>query len=209
MAYEFGVKEGIKKSVLESWNGMASWDWYYGFMKRHPRISLRTSKQISLQRAKGFNKENVEGFYRYLGKVYDEFKFPRENIRNMDETSFPTVPAHVQKLLARKGSKRVGHWANDFGRAWNECFLCTIPICENDTWHWRLLKSALKTDVGTPNGQKTTLIGACISKRQGKLSSTICGDRRLLIGQRVSSVLSASKLCRIIMLMHNQNELTI
>lgn len=108
MAYEFGVKEGIKKSVLESWNGMASWDWYYGFMKRHPRISLRTSKQISLQRAKGFNKENVEGFYRYLGKVYDEFKFPRENIWNMDETSLSTVPAHVQKLLTKKGSNALG-----------------------------------------------------------------------------------------------------
>lgn len=112
MAYEFGVKEGIKKSVLKSWNGMASWDWYYGFMKRHPRISLRTPKQISLQRAKGFNKESVQLFYRQLGELYDEFKFPRENVWNMDETGFPTVPAHVQKLLAEKGVKRVGQMSS-------------------------------------------------------------------------------------------------
>lgn len=80
MAFEFGKKEGINKKILDSWDGMASWDWYYGFKKRHPRIVLRKPKQISLQRVKGFNKEAVDSFFTQLGSLYDELKSTREKV---------------------------------------------------------------------------------------------------------------------------------
>ena len=43
--------------------GMAGKDFYYAFMKRHPDLSLRSAESTSLQRAKGFNKEQVDMFF--------------------------------------------------------------------------------------------------------------------------------------------------
>lgn len=59
MTFEFRKREKIKEEVLEKWKGMATLDWYYSFMKLHPRIALRTPKQFSIQRVKAFNKEDV------------------------------------------------------------------------------------------------------------------------------------------------------
>lgn len=91
---------------------MASWDWYYGFKKRHPCIVLRTPKQISIQRVKGFIKEAVDRLFAQLGSLYDELKLTRDRIWNMDETGFPTVAAQVKKILAEKGSKHVGQMSS-------------------------------------------------------------------------------------------------
>lgn len=110
MAYDFAIKEGMKDSIPAIWTrrSTAGSDWYYGFMKRHRNISLRTPHSISIQRVKGFNKESVDAFYSQLDALYNEHQYPLERIWNMDETGFPTVPCHVQKLLAETGSKHVG-----------------------------------------------------------------------------------------------------
>lgn len=54
----------------------------------------------------------MDKFYKQLGDLYDEHKFTRDSIWNMDETGFPTVPSHVQKILAESGSKRVGQMSS-------------------------------------------------------------------------------------------------
>lgn len=100
MAYDFGVKE--KVAIPTTWHEskMAGADWYYGFLKRH--------EQIRTQRAKGFNKTSVDAFYATLGQLYNDLKITRDRLWNMDETGFPTVTHKVQKILAEKGTKRVG-----------------------------------------------------------------------------------------------------
>lgn len=108
MASEYAIKYKIKCPQIWKDNGVAGRDWYEGFMKRHPRLTIRTPEQISMARAKAFIKENVDSFFTNLGIVYDSHHYKPDRIWNMDEPGFPTVPAKVQKLLAERGSKRVG-----------------------------------------------------------------------------------------------------
>lgn len=111
MAHDFALKEGI--NIPESWKKKSSGtDWYSGFMQRNPRISLRTPEQLSMARAKGFNKEAVDSFYAQLEEIYRENNFTRDRIYNMDETGFPTVPTKVMKILTKKGTKRVSQMSS-------------------------------------------------------------------------------------------------
>lgn len=113
MAFDFAVKE--KLNIPNSWKekSLAGTDWYYGFTHRNPRISLRTPEQLSMARAKGFNKEAVDSFYAQLGDLYQEKNYTRDRIWNMDETGFPTVPTKVLKILAEKGTKRVSQMSSE------------------------------------------------------------------------------------------------
>lgn len=85
---------------------MAGWQWYYGFMSRHRKLSLRTPEQTSLNRVRAFCKENVDHFFNNLGEVYSRFE--PKNIWNMDETGFSNVPSKIGKVISLKGAKRVG-----------------------------------------------------------------------------------------------------
>lgn len=107
-AYQYAKK--INVDYPKSWDdhGEASRDWYGGFMHRHKNLSLRTPEQISANRANAFNEENVNAFFRNLGSVLDETTFEPHRIWNMDETGCPTVPTKAIKVIAPKGSRRVG-----------------------------------------------------------------------------------------------------
>lgn len=107
MAFEFAKK--LKISYPESWNEnkMAGKDWYYGFMMRYPNLSLRPPEQLSMARAKAFNKETVFDFYSKLDVVLNFNDYPGHRRWNMDASGFPTVPTKISKIISEKGRKRV------------------------------------------------------------------------------------------------------
>lgn len=76
-------------------------------MRHHPNLSLRT-EQVSQNRTKSFNKENVDAFFNNLRSVLTKTQFEPRRIWNMDECGLPTVPTKTVKVVARKGRKRVG-----------------------------------------------------------------------------------------------------
>ena len=90
-------------------DGMAAGiDWYNGFMKIHPRLSLRTPEGCSLARATSFNPHNVMQFYNNLEIIMQrEPKFgDGTRIFNLNETGTTTV--HIPpKVIAEKGVKQV------------------------------------------------------------------------------------------------------
>jgi hypothetical protein len=45
---------------------------YYGFMKRHPQLSLRQPEATSMARAAGFNKQRVNEFSEQVEKIMDD-----------------------------------------------------------------------------------------------------------------------------------------
>lgn len=108
LAYQFAVKLGV--NFPDNWIGdqMAGKDWYRAFFRRHPKLTLRTPEQTSLNRVKAFCKANVEKFFEQLDALLDEHHFPAARIFNMDESGFSTVPTKIGKVIALKGLKRVG-----------------------------------------------------------------------------------------------------
>ena len=63
LAYQLALKN--EKIYPTMWNNgqIAGKEWLYGFMKRHPNLSLWTTKPTSLSRATSFNKTNVNTFF--------------------------------------------------------------------------------------------------------------------------------------------------
>lgn len=85
----------------------AGLDWFQGFMKHHPTISIRIPEATSLSRATSFNKHNVKEFFSKLSEVMDKRKFTPLIIWNVDVTGVTTVqkPCNV---VAQTGIKQVG-----------------------------------------------------------------------------------------------------
>jgi len=65
---------------------MAGADWFAGFLKRNPKITVRSPESTSIARATSFNRHNVESFFTKLTEVVDRHKLQAGDIWNMDET---------------------------------------------------------------------------------------------------------------------------
>lgn len=87
---------------------MSGRDWYYGFMRRHQELSLRTPEQTTLHRVKSFSKENVQMFFNNLDAVLSAHPYQAAEIWTMDETGFSTVPTKIGKVISMRGARRVG-----------------------------------------------------------------------------------------------------
>ena len=68
LVYQLAQKNGIANRFREE-NEKAGTDWYYGFMRRHPQLSLRTPEATSAARARGFNRISVNAFYNLLEQL--------------------------------------------------------------------------------------------------------------------------------------------
>lgn len=62
LAYTLAVKNGYD-NLFNSMTEMAGYHWYYGFLHRHPEISLRKPENTSANRSRSFNRTNVEKFF--------------------------------------------------------------------------------------------------------------------------------------------------
>ena len=109
LAYEYAVRN--QKSFPSSWttNGFAGEDWFAGYMKRYPNLSLRRPDATSLSRATSFTQKNVKEFYVNLEQVMEKNKFAPHDIYNADEKGCTTVhKLGNTKVVACKNEKQVG-----------------------------------------------------------------------------------------------------
>jgi hypothetical protein len=108
LAYEMAVRNRVK--YPKSWDREkeAGVDWMWGFMRRHPQLSLRTPEGCSLSRATSFNRHNVNIFFLNLRNILKRHKNLADGTRiyNMDETATTTVQKSA-KVIAEKGIKQV------------------------------------------------------------------------------------------------------
>lgn len=102
----------IKNPFFGNKNKLAGKNWYYRFMSRHPKLSLRQPENTSIARCKGFNRENVCEFFDLLEKVVDEHKIDAQHIYNVDESGFSTVQKKSPKVIAQRGKHQVGFIAS-------------------------------------------------------------------------------------------------
>lgn len=83
LAFQFAEKNNIKHTFQ---GNSAGEQWLHNFRERNPAVALRAPEATSIARAKGFNKPQVERFFRNLEAEIDKNNFERSMIWNVDET---------------------------------------------------------------------------------------------------------------------------
>ena len=107
LAYEFARANKVNMPVKWSECETAGADWFTGFLRRHPQLSIRTPEATSLGRATCFNSVNVSLFVNNLAGVLEKHNFVSSDVYNMDETGITTAQK-PSKIVAAKGTKQVG-----------------------------------------------------------------------------------------------------
>lgn len=107
LAYQIAVKKKIPHRFSKE-KEMAGKGWLRLFRMRNPTLSLRIPEATSVARARGFNRPQVQTFFRHLTEIFDSYKFEPQQIWNVDESGFSTVPSKPGKIFATKGRKQVG-----------------------------------------------------------------------------------------------------
>ena len=123
LAYDLAEANGIDHN-FDKTKMLAGWKWYYGFMKRHKELTLRSAENTSMSRAQGFNKPRVQAFFELLGSIYDREQLSPDRLYNMDETSLSTVQDGQKKIIAEKGKKQVGILSSGERGESSTCVVC-------------------------------------------------------------------------------------
>ena len=107
LAYQIAEKNNLQHKFNRTMQ-LAGKKWFYAFLKRHPKISVRQPENTSINRAKGFNREAVSLFFDLLETIVRSNGIDASRIFNMDESGFTTVQKKCAKIIAEKGKKRIG-----------------------------------------------------------------------------------------------------
>ncbi|KAK3874827.1 hypothetical protein Pcinc_020265 [Petrolisthes cinctipes] len=106
LAFDFADKLSIPNRFCKT-SRMAGKDWLSGFLQRNPQLSVRKPEATSMSRAVGFNRPQVETFFKVYREVLSEGNYSPRHVWNMDETGITTVQKPVN-IVATKGAKSVG-----------------------------------------------------------------------------------------------------
>ena len=105
MAYQLSIRNGLETPFK---GGEAGRAWLDLFLRRHKhRLSLRKPCGTSFSRALGFNRENVENFFKILEEAYDRYKFTATRVYNVDETGISFVQSKIPHVIGRKGKRQI------------------------------------------------------------------------------------------------------
>ena len=118
MGYGLGVEDSkvIAYCIVETTgrphpfkNGSAGRDWYEGFLKRHPQLTLRKPEALSYARAKNANAKAIEDFFAKLAAVCARLNILSKpmQIFNADEIGLSKVHKPRTKVIAKRGQKTV------------------------------------------------------------------------------------------------------
>lgn len=106
LAFQLAERMGIN-SCFNAEKKIAGKDWFIGFRKRNPEISLRQPEPTSAARAQAFNRPQVEKFFSLLSTTIDKHDIQPARMFNMDESALTTVQK-PPKIFASRGKKQVG-----------------------------------------------------------------------------------------------------
>lgn len=106
--YKFCERLGVRHKFNNE-RKLAGKEWFRSFLKRHPNISQRRAQQLNPARAQKLNPFIVGDYFAKLENLLDRtgLKHSPQKIYNMDEKGCRLMLHHQQRVLAKKGSKRV------------------------------------------------------------------------------------------------------
>ena len=93
---------------------MATREWYYGYMFRHPKLALKAPEGMSLARAIAFNRVNVEVFFKAYVEAVERHSFMPARIFNLDESGLSTVMKPC-KVVCERGRPVASQVARERG----------------------------------------------------------------------------------------------
>ena len=104
------------KAIPNVWwkEGMATRDWYYGYMDRHPKLALKAPEGMSIARAIAFNRTNVEAFFSVYTETMEMYQFTPDRIYNVDESGLSTVMKPM-KVVCQRGQPVASQVARERG----------------------------------------------------------------------------------------------
>ncbi|GBN47613.1 hypothetical protein AVEN_262722-1 [Araneus ventricosus] len=111
LAFELAEKNNIPH-VFNTEKRMPGKEWLYGFLKRHPKLTLRYPEKTSIARAKRFNCVALNAFFDLLDSLYSKYKFSPNDIYNADKTGILTMTNTHSKVLNHRSKKQVGTLAS-------------------------------------------------------------------------------------------------
>jgi hypothetical protein len=91
LAYQYAKALQIDYPPTWDRDQTAGNDFFEGFRKRHPKLSLRKPENTCMNRAYSFNPTNVNEFFDNLLRVLSKHKFQPHQIVNLDESPLSTV----------------------------------------------------------------------------------------------------------------------
>ena len=103
LVYSYAVACG-SQAIPKVWEneGMATRDWYYAYMARHPNLALKAPEGMSIARAVAFNRVNVEVFFKAYTEAVAKYTFTSDRVFNLDESCLTTVLKLV-KVVCQRG----------------------------------------------------------------------------------------------------------
>lgn len=107
LAFEFAEKLGIEQN-FDKETRKAGPHWLQSFLERNPELSVRQAEGLSLARAQGLNREEVNKMFELLLQVLIEHDLldKPDHIFNIDETGVQ-LSNKPGKVIATKGAKSV------------------------------------------------------------------------------------------------------
>ena len=93
---------------------MATRDWYYGYMDRHPKLALKAPEGMSIARAIAFNRTNVDVFFNAYAEAVALDNFTPDRIYNLDESGLSTVMKPM-KVVCQRGAPVASQVARERG----------------------------------------------------------------------------------------------
>jgi DDE superfamily endonuclease/helix-turn-helix, Psq domain len=108
LAFKLAKSNNLRMPLTWSEQQFAGVDWFSGFMRRNPSLSIREPEPTSLARMTNFNRVNVDKFFDNLADVMGRGGgYGPQSIYNIDETGVVTVQKPC-RIVAEKGVKQVG-----------------------------------------------------------------------------------------------------
>ena len=91
------------ENIPEIWKleGMATRDWYYAYMTRHPKLALKAPEGMSIARAMAFNRTSIEIFFKAYTDAVARHNFRPDRIFNLDESGLSTVMKPTKVVCER------------------------------------------------------------------------------------------------------------
>ena len=101
LAFQFAHVNGIPG--FSETKSMAGRKWLKGFLKCHPKITLKTAKNLSIARAMGANETVISNWFNLLQDIKNKFGILSPcQIWSGDETGIQNVPKEVKVLGSKK-----------------------------------------------------------------------------------------------------------